>query len=116
MKNTEEITIVYPVNAKILASILASKRIPAGAKLVLLALRNRLGGKNYTWPSQKLISEDTGLSTRQIRTHLRMFKKLGIISWKRGQTVVIKDIEYHLPGNMYFLNPILQEYRIKKNK
>lgn len=83
VRNMEKETI-YVNNKFKLERILADKTIPPGAKLILLNLLHRKGGKNYAFPSQKTIARDIGLGERQIRNHLMLLREKGVISWSRG--------------------------------
>ena len=79
MENLTKQRIIYKVNQEILKEILADRSIPTGAKLTLLYLIYRLGGKNYTFPSQNRIGKDLGFGDRQVRNHLNVLRKKEII-------------------------------------
>lgn len=80
-KNQKEI---FVTDQGIIKTILANKNIPSGAKVVLLNLLFRSGNKNYSFPTQRKISEDVGLCEKQVRNHLSLLKKMGYINWTKG--------------------------------
>jgi DNA-binding transcriptional regulator YhcF (GntR family) len=74
----------YQINKKMLTGIIADKTISPGAKVVLWSLINRLCGKDYAYPSQRVIALDTALGERQVRNNLKKLHEKGIIVWVRG--------------------------------
>lgn len=95
----------YNVDSKKLDEILSDRDICSGAKLVLLKLIYRLRGKNYAFPSQKTLAKDVGLSERQVRNHLELWKQRRIIKLIEG----INNPKTGLPlnSNCYDLSEIL---------
>lgn len=51
----------------------------SGTRLVALALADRVNQDWQAWPSLEDIARRTGLSTRQVRTHLRTLEADGVI-------------------------------------
>ncbi len=101
---------IYRINKFKLDPILADKMIPSGAKLVLFNLIYRAGIKNYAFPSQKRIASDIGLGERQVRYHLELLHKKGIIRWSRGGAVNPKTGS-RVNSNSYNLSNILMEVK-----
>lgn len=102
---------IYVNNKFKLEQILADK-IPPGAKLVLLNLLHRTGGKNYAFPSQKTIGKDLGMGDRQVRNHLKVLREKGYITWSRGAENPKTGSRFN--SNSYDLSSILVEKRIDK--
>lgn len=100
-----ETRIIFRPNKVKLDAVLADKDIPPGAKLILLNLIYRAGRKNYAFPSQKTIGKDTGMGDRQVRNHLNLLKKRGIIEWNRG--ALNPKTGNRLNSNNYNLSSIL---------
>ena len=80
---TENVKKFY-IDQPLLKGVLADKDIPSSAKLLLLYLVYRLGGKSYAFPSQKTIAKELGLSERQVRNLVKHLKDKGIIDVARG--------------------------------
>jgi DNA-binding IclR family transcriptional regulator len=59
----------------------------SGTRLVALALADRVNQDWEAWPSLEDIARRSGLSTRQVRTHLRLLEQERIITCQ-GQRVV----------------------------
>ena len=74
-KATAPFLMVYPAE-------LVDSRISAEALKLMLWLRYRTMAKENTWVSEKTISEDLGLSERQIRRLVAELKKYGFLSCK----------------------------------
>lgn len=87
--------------------VMQDKNLSPGAKLVLYNLVSRLGGKNYSFPSQEKIGNDVGLSARQVRNHLRALRRRGLISWQRG--AFNPKTKSKLNSNRYDLSELLDE-------
>ncbi|KKQ92221.1 MAG: hypothetical protein UU16_C0035G0034 [Candidatus Woesebacteria bacterium GW2011_GWA2_40_7] len=87
--------------------VMQDKNIPPGAKLVLYNLISRLGGKNYSFPSQERIAKDIGLSARQVRNHLVALRRRGLITWKRG--AFNPKTKGKLNSNQYDLSELLEQ-------
>jgi predicted transcriptional regulator len=51
----------------------------SGTRLVAIALADRVNQDWQAWPSLNDIARRTGLSTRQVRTHLRTLEQEGVI-------------------------------------
>lgn len=85
--------------------ILANKKIPPGAKLILFNLIHRAGKKNYAFPSQKTIAKDIGLGERQVRIHLKKLNEKGIIKWNRG--AINPKTGFQVNSNNYDLSSVL---------
>ncbi len=51
----------------------------SGMRLTALALADRVNQDWQAWPSLEDISKRTGLSTRQVRTHLKQLEAEGVI-------------------------------------
>lgn len=100
---------IYRINKFKLDLILANKTIPSGAKLVLFNLIYRAGIKNYAWPSQKRIAIDIGLGDRQVRYHLELLSKKGIVRWIRGAKNPKTGSKVN--SNRYDLSNILMEVK-----
>lgn len=101
----------YHINKKVLTGIIADVTICPGAKVVLWSLINRLCGKNYCYPSQRLIALDTGLGERQIRNNLKRLHEKGVIVWTRGASR--SNSKGRASSNRYNLSKILWR---KKNE
>ncbi len=71
-------------------------KLPAGTKLVLLALSTYMNGRGNTsaWPSQKTIAADTSLSKRSIITHIENAVAAGFLVKKKR----------HLEGSLWDAN------------
>ena len=100
---------IYKSNKFKIEQILANKTIPPGAKLVLFNLLHRAGGKNYAFPSQKRIASDIGLGDRQVRYHLELLSKKGVIRWIRGAKNPRTGNKVN--SNRYDLSSILMEVK-----
>lgn len=85
-----------------------NRKVPSGAKLVLLTLLERLGSKEYCWPALETLAKATGLGVRQVEKHLKTLKEQGYITWDKGglfsghngETIKRRSNKYHL---QYFL-------------
>ncbi|NLX22440.1 MAG: helix-turn-helix domain-containing protein [Phycisphaerae bacterium] len=53
------------------------------AKMVAIALRGRLGGKDHCWPSIQTIQADTNLSRNAVLAGVRQLEQCGVITVKR---------------------------------
>jgi DNA-binding MarR family transcriptional regulator len=95
----------FKLNIFVFQKIMQDKTIPSGAKLVLYNLKSRLGGKNYSFPSQETIAKDIGLTARQVRNHLALLRKRGILTWKRS--AFNPKTKSRLNSNQYDLSAIL---------
>jgi len=111
IKNIEKL--IYKVDRQILNKVLSSKNFNSGSKLVLRNLIDRLGYKNYCFPSQTTIGKDLGLSERQVRNHIRFLQQRGVIRITRRLAVNQKKNK-HVYSNTYDLSPILFEKLITK--
>ena len=70
----------YPF-AKAARALLLDKRIGAHHKILYLYLRDRCGGKAYTWVSLTTIARDLGYSsTGSIHKYLNELKDLGLVA------------------------------------
>lgn len=58
-----------------------------GTRMVAIALADRVNQDWQAWPSLADISRRTGLSTRQVRVHLRQLEAEGIIA-NQGQRII----------------------------
>ncbi len=90
--------------------ILSDKNISSGAKLVLLNLVSRIGGKDFAFPSQKRIARDVGLSDRQVRNLLKELKEKVNLLWCEG--AVNPETNKKLRSNKYVLTDMLRERMI----
>jgi hypothetical protein len=95
----------FKLNTFVFRKVMQDKTIPSGAKLVLYNLINRLGGKNFSFPSQNTIATDIGLTERQVRNHLVLLRKIGILSWSRS--AFNPKTNKNLNSNRYDLSRIL---------
>ena len=95
----------FKLNTYVFRKIMQDKSIPSGAKLVLYNLINRLGGKNYSFPSQETIATDIGLTARQVRNHLVLLRKSGVLTWTRS--AFNPKTKRNLNSNRYDLSEIL---------
>ncbi|HEV8024533.1 MAG TPA: helix-turn-helix domain-containing protein, partial [Candidatus Nanopelagicales bacterium] len=50
------------------------------AKLVLMALADHANSDGECWPSMKRVAELTGISTRQVSTHITKLEDLGYVT------------------------------------
>lgn len=96
---------IYKINKFKLQKILANKKVSSGAKLVLMNLLFRTGGKNFAFPSQIRIASDLGLSARQIRNHLSVLKSHRILKWEKG--AYNPKTKSKINSNKYDLSEIL---------
>lgn len=71
-------------------------RLPVGERMLLIALADRANGHCYCYPGQETLADDTGLSSRQVRTLAPTLEGHGLIRIeKRGRVLY-----YHiLRGN-----------------
>lgn len=60
-----------------------SLQLPPAPKAVLLALAFRADINQECWPSQRRIAQDTGLSERTVRRHLRWLEATSLITRKK---------------------------------
>lgn len=60
-----------------------SLQLPPAPKAVLLALAFRADINQECWPSQRRIAQDTGLSERTVRRHLRWLEATSLIKRKK---------------------------------
>lgn len=109
-------TVRYKVDKEQLRVILAipSSELSSGAKLVLLNLIQRLGGKNHVWPKQETIGKDVGLGVKQVGNHLKKLLLKGYIQKSRGGIVTKEG--YKPTSNRYFLDAILIPYRVRQKE
>jgi len=94
-----------------------NRGMPSSAKLVLLYLLGRLGGKNYAWPSVKKIAHDLGLGTRAITNMLKKLHDAGYLRHEKGG--LFPDHDGNLVkkrSNKYYLDYFLVGYTPKKAK
>lgn len=110
IKDSENTKVIFVVDAYKLREVLADKRLTTGAKLVLLNLKSRLGGKDYCFPSQETIGKDLGLSARQVRTHVKTLVSKKIIFVKKR--ALNQKKEKHMYSNEYNLTNILKKKTI----
>ena len=110
IEDSENTKVIYVVNAYELKIVLANKKVTTGAKLVLLNLSSRLGGKDYCFPSQETIGKDLGLSARQVRTHIKTLVDKRIIFVKKR--ALNQQKEKHMYSNEYNLTNILKKKTI----
>lgn len=100
----------YIKNWEVLNTFLAAhnSKVPSGAKLILLMLLERLGTKEYCWPSLDTLAKATGLGVRQVEKHLKILRNQGYITWDKGgifrghngEAIKRRSNKYHLK---YFL-------------
>ena len=62
----------------------ASRLLEASDKLVYSALFGRLGDNPWSFPGQKTIAADTGLSERSVRYAIQRLAEIGLISYSLG--------------------------------
>lgn len=63
----------------------AESSLEPQTRLVLIALCERADGSCYCYPSQVLISKDTGLDRRTVRKHLKLAEERGWLKSFPGQ-------------------------------
>ena len=61
-------------------------KLKPSQRLVLTALFKYLGRKDFCWPTQRMLAEDTGLCTRQIRRILEKLASVGVIERDKRRT------------------------------
>ncbi len=106
--------IFYKADKDRVAELLADRSIPPGAKVIILNLIYRLGGKTYSYPSKSKIGKDVGLGSRQVANHLNILKEKGYITWTRGG--VNERTGKSFGSNKYFLTNLIIKKEITKNE
>jgi hypothetical protein len=64
-------------------SLLQSRDLPAGAKLVYGRLCRYAGKNTYCWPTPATLAAEVGLGERQVQKHLDLLERTGYIRRKR---------------------------------
>lgn len=87
--------------------------LPSGAKLVLMCLLSYTSNSGISDPTQRQISSAVGLSERQVRKHLSLLERLGIIRKLRRESVADQVVRYP-KANAYDLSSVISKSEIKK--
>src|SRR5688500_15096647 len=57
-----------------------SKHVSPATKLVWMAIVERFGGKDHSWPGAGTIANDTGLSRKGVQKALEQIETLGLLA------------------------------------
>lgn len=93
-------------------AVLRRADISANTKIILYSLHLRLMGKKFCFPSQKLISKDTGLTIDQIKTSMVQLKSLIKIEVKRKNPLNGRSMH----GNVYDLSNFVEKAKVMESK
>jgi len=68
---------------KLPAEIASRRDLPAGAKIIMAVIVDRIGENSFCWPGCRTLAEDTGLSVPAVLDSIQRLEDKGILQVKR---------------------------------